>query len=44
MLQTYPDLNQYWDWTPEQVAKLQIGKMKGKWVGMTKDQLQALIK
>ncbi|MFI5265836.1 MAG: ABC transporter substrate-binding protein [Chloroflexota bacterium] len=44
LLQSYPDLNQYWDWTPDQLAKLQIGKMKGKWPGMTKDQLRTLLK
>uniref|UniRef100_UPI00258B9A73 ABC transporter substrate-binding protein n=1 Tax=Arthrobacter sp. TaxID=1667 RepID=UPI00258B9A73 len=39
VLKTYPDVSQFWDRTPAQLAKLDIGKMKGQWVGMTKEKL-----
>jgi ABC-type branched-subunit amino acid transport system substrate-binding protein len=38
-LKTYTAVSQYWDRTPAQLAKLNIGQMKGQWVGMTKDKL-----
>jgi len=40
-LKTYSAVTQYWDRTPQQLAKLNIGQMKGQWVGMTKDKLGA---
>jgi hypothetical protein len=41
VLKTYPNVSQFWDRTPEQLAKLNVGNMKGQWVGMTKDKLGA---
>ena len=38
-LKTYTGVTQFWDRTPDQLAKLKIGQMKGQWVGMTKDKL-----
>ncbi|HVA25293.1 MAG TPA: ABC transporter substrate-binding protein [Chloroflexota bacterium] len=39
LLQTYTNVGRDWDRTPEQLATFQFGAYKGKWVGMTKDQL-----
>jgi len=44
LLETYPDVSQFWDKTPEQLAKLPYGRLKDKWVGMTKDRLAELYK
>jgi len=41
--QTYKGVTQFWDLTPSQTARLQIGQMKGKWSGMTKTQLDQLM-
>jgi branched-chain amino acid transport system substrate-binding protein len=42
-LQTYGAIGQFWDRTPEQIEKFQLGQLKGKWVGMTKDKLGDVI-
>ena len=41
--QTYKSVTQFWDFTPSQTARLQIGQMKGKWSAMTKTQLDQLM-
>ena len=38
-VQTYSQVNQFWDRTPDQLSKFKLGQMKGQWVGMTKDKL-----
>ncbi|MDE3078204.1 MAG: hypothetical protein KGJ86_22500, partial [Chloroflexota bacterium] len=43
VLKTYSDRSQFSEWTPEQLKRLNIGQMKGKWVGMTKDQLDKIV-
>jgi len=40
LLQTYPAVTQFWDRDPGEVLRSQFGKLKGKWVGMTKDKLE----
>ncbi|HLY66022.1 MAG TPA: hypothetical protein VKU60_10860, partial [Chloroflexota bacterium] len=42
LLQTYPDLNQFGDLTEQQAAAFPWGKLKGQWVGMTKDKLATI--
>ncbi len=44
LLETYTGVSRAWNRTPEELAKLPYGQMKGKWVGMTKDKLDQLIK
>jgi len=39
MLQTYTGVSNYWDRTANELKTFPFGKMKGKWVGMTADQL-----
>lgn len=39
LLDTYPNVARGWDRTQDQMAKFKFGSYKGKWVGMTKDQL-----
>jgi branched-chain amino acid transport system substrate-binding protein len=39
VVDTYKDVARTWDRTQEQIAKFPFGTYKGKWVGMTKDQL-----
>ncbi|HLQ33881.1 MAG TPA: ABC transporter substrate-binding protein [Chloroflexota bacterium] len=43
MIETYKDVGQFWDRTEDQLRKFEFGKMKGKWVGMTKDKLGDVI-
>jgi len=42
LLKTYDSLARNWDRTPQELEKFPYGKLKDKWVGMTKAQLQAL--
>jgi branched-chain amino acid transport system substrate-binding protein len=42
LLNTYQNVGQSWTYSPAQFARLQIGKMKGKWTGMTQAQLQQI--
>jgi branched-chain amino acid transport system substrate-binding protein len=42
VLQAYPNVSTNWDMSPAEIAKFPLGKLKGKWVGMTKDQLVQL--
>jgi branched-chain amino acid transport system substrate-binding protein len=39
VVDTYKDVARTWDRSQEQIAKFPFGTYKGKWVGMTKDQL-----
>ncbi|HLQ34703.1 MAG TPA: ABC transporter substrate-binding protein [Chloroflexota bacterium] len=39
IVDTYKDVARTWDRTQDQIAKFQFGTYKGKWVGMTKEQL-----
>ena len=39
VVDTYQNVARTWDRTQDQIAKFQFGSYKGKWVGMTKDQL-----
>ena len=42
LLKTYEGLSRNWDRSPQELAKFPYGKLKGKWVGMTKSQLESL--
>ncbi|HLQ31327.1 MAG TPA: ABC transporter substrate-binding protein [Chloroflexota bacterium] len=42
LLETYKQVSSTWDRTPQELERLPLGKLKGKWVGMTKDQLAKL--
>lgn len=42
MLQTYPGMSKYWERSADELKSFPFGKLKGKWVGMTKDQLSKL--
>src|SRR5207248_536196 len=42
LLATYPEIDQFWGRTPEQSMKFPYGKLKDKWVGMTKADLAKL--
>jgi branched-chain amino acid transport system substrate-binding protein len=42
LLKTYDSLSRGWDRTADELAKFPYGKLKDKWVGMTKPQLEAL--
>ena len=42
LLQTYPNLTQFGDLPEEQARAFPWGKLKGQWVGMTKDKLAAV--
>lgn len=42
ILDTYKDVSQFWTFTPEQAQQFPYGKLKGKWVGMTKAQLSQI--
>jgi len=44
LLDTYPNASRTWDRPQQEIDRLDLGGMKGKWVGMTKDQLEKLIK
>ena len=44
LLDTYPSASRTWDRPQQEIDRLDLGGMKGKWVGMTKDQLEKLIK
>jgi branched-chain amino acid transport system substrate-binding protein len=39
VVDTYQNVSRTWDRTQDQIAKFQFGSYKGKWVGMTKEQL-----
>lgn len=39
MITSYPNVSRTWDRQPDELERLPIGKMKGQWVGMTKDKL-----
>jgi len=39
VVDTYQNIARTWDRTQDQIAKFQFGSYKGKWVGMTKEQL-----
>ncbi len=43
LLETYKELAATWDRTPQELVNLPFGKLRGKWVGMTKDKLELLI-
>jgi branched-chain amino acid transport system substrate-binding protein len=43
-LQTYSQISQFWDRSPEQLNSFPLGQDKGKWVGMTKDKLGDVIR
>ncbi|MBV9120709.1 MAG: ABC transporter substrate-binding protein [Chloroflexi bacterium] len=43
LLKTYNNVGQFWDRTPDQLAKFNAGSMKGQWVGMTKDKLGGVL-
>lgn len=43
IVQDYNQLSRTWDRTAEQIARLPWGQMKGKWPGMTKEQLAQLV-
>ncbi|HVA23551.1 MAG TPA: ABC transporter substrate-binding protein [Chloroflexota bacterium] len=42
--QTYHDVSDTWDRSAQELAHFPWEKMKGKWVGMTKDQLEQALK
>jgi len=42
VVDTYHNVSQFWDRTPADLKAFPYGKEKGKWVGMTKDQLTQL--
>jgi len=42
LLESYPNSSRTWDRTQSEIDHLDLGGMKGKWVGMTKDQLDKL--
>ena len=42
VLQTYKDVSDSWDRTPEQVEKFPGGQLKDKWPGMTKEALRSI--
>jgi branched-chain amino acid transport system substrate-binding protein len=44
LLASYPDSSRTWDRPQSEIDHLDLGGMKGKWVGMTKDQLEKLAK
>ncbi|HLY66011.1 MAG TPA: hypothetical protein VKU60_10805, partial [Chloroflexota bacterium] len=44
LLQTYNDVTQFFDQPAQAVESFPFGQMKGKWVGMTKDQVDQLAK
>jgi branched-chain amino acid transport system substrate-binding protein len=44
IVDTNKEVSQFATFTPEQMAKLQVGTMKGKWVGMTKAKLDEILK
>lgn len=41
LLQTYNKVSDFWDRKPDDLRAFPYGKLKDKWVGMTKDQLAA---
>jgi branched-chain amino acid transport system substrate-binding protein len=43
MITAYKGISAFWDRTEDQLKSFQYGKMKGKWVGMTKDKLGDVI-
>jgi branched-chain amino acid transport system substrate-binding protein len=42
LLDTYEGVSRTWHRTPQELAKLPFGKLKGQWAGMTKEKLAAL--
>ena len=44
LLDSYPNSSRTWDRPQSEIDHLDLGGMKGKWVGMTKDQLAKLAK
>jgi branched-chain amino acid transport system substrate-binding protein len=44
LLASYPNAGRTWDRSQAEIDHLDLGAMKGKWVGMTKDQLDKLAK
>jgi len=42
LLTTYEAVSRNWDRSPAEIDKFPFGKMKNKWVGMTKDKLGQL--
>jgi hypothetical protein len=42
VLQSYQGVSTNYDMTPAELAKFPLGKLKGQWVGMTKDALAKL--
>jgi branched-chain amino acid transport system substrate-binding protein len=42
LLDTYKDVSSAWDRSPDEIAHFPFGKVSGKWVGMTKEQLAAI--
>ncbi|HEY8693385.1 MAG TPA: ABC transporter substrate-binding protein [Chloroflexota bacterium] len=44
LLDSYPNTARTWDRPQQEIDRLDLGAMKGKWPGMTKDQLEKLAK
>lgn len=44
LLDSYPGASRTWDRPQSEIDRLDLGNMKGKWVGMTKEQLDKLAK
>lgn len=43
VIATYSNVSQHWDRTPQQLSSFGYGKLKGTWVGQTKDKLGTVI-
>lgn len=43
IVETYKDASQYYDIKADEMKRFPFGKLKGKWVGMTKDKLGTLL-
>ncbi len=42
LLATYEDVSRSWERTPQEMENFPLGKLKGQWVGMTKEKLESL--
>jgi branched-chain amino acid transport system substrate-binding protein len=43
VIATYPGVSQHWDRSPQQLSSFAYGKLKGTWVGQTKEKLGAVL-
>lgn len=43
VIATYPNVSQHWDRTPQQLSGFAFGKLKGTWVGQTKEKWSGVI-